>query len=302
MGSSNGSTPLSDGDEAAIRLIAAYTQRYREAGRLKIVTWTGSALLFLGSLACVALSTQTAELGLFAAAYLLSTRTVLRPELTRSHRQGVTLQEQYDVNIYGLPWNEGMAGRRAAQIDIEDLAERFRGDMRALSEQYVSPQNAPHGAWVLLRQLQNMSWGGRDHRRFALISIACLVSSIAATVTLGIVEKLSLSAYVSTLAVPALPWLLDLVDLIGVHWRASSGRAEIEARISDVWDTLASDAGVHVPTATLRTLQDRIYTVRLSFGRVPGWFHARYRERNHQAFQAAANRMLVEKGWSAEDA
>src|SRR4051794_23335842 len=114
------------------RLIAAYTQRYREAGRWKAATWAGSAMLFAAGLIFAAARSEAAARGLVAWGYLLSSRAVLRPEMTRAHREGVVLQEQYDVNLFGLPWNLGLAGPPIKQVDVEDLAERFSGDASEL--------------------------------------------------------------------------------------------------------------------------------------------------------------------------
>lgn len=286
--------PLSD------RLIAAYTQRYREAARWKALTWVGSAGLFLTGLVFASVGKDAAGLGLGAAGYLLCSRLVLRPEMTRAHRDAVVLQEQYDISVLLLPWNSAIASQPIALVDVEDLARRFRGDAGALSPWYVDGGEASPSVRTLLCQLENAAWGRRDHRRFAVLIAIVLVLSMAATVVVGLIHEVSLASYVSMLAVPALPWLLDLADLAALHWQASARRGEIEKEVTDLWESLPSGAGVIVSTESLRRIQDRIFTVRRSSGRVPSWFYRLYRNRNHEAFQAAAQRMLASKDWRGD--
>ncbi|HEY8502548.1 MAG TPA: S-4TM family putative pore-forming effector, partial [Solirubrobacterales bacterium] len=163
----------------AERLIAAYSQRYREASRWKTATWVGAGLLFLTSLVTVAVGHGVTVLGLVGSAYLLCSRLILRPEMTKAHRDGVLLQEQYDTSVFGLPWNRGLAGGPLSIMDVEDLAGRFRGNPEDLVTWYVDTGEAPVGARVLLRQLENATWGRWDHRRFAVAVLILLLVSIA---------------------------------------------------------------------------------------------------------------------------
>lgn len=286
------------GDQFADRLIAAYTQRYREAAAWKTAIWIGGAVLFLGALTVATFVGEKAVLGLLGSGYLLASRLVLRPEMTRTHRDGVVIQEQYDVESFGLPWNQGLTGSKAPLVDVEDLARRYPGDPAALAGWYVEAGGAPAGAAVLLFQLENVSWGRRDHRRFATLAVAILAISLGATVTVGMLDNVSLSMYVSTLLAPSLPWLLDLADLSVVHWRAASTRGEIEDDLNALWSGLSGGADSEVPSETLREAQDRIFIARRRFDRVPTWFYRLRRDRNQVAFQAAASRMLEEKGWT----
>lgn len=263
-----------------------------------MVIWLGSAALFATGLILVGLRRDTAVLGLLASAYLLCSRLILRPEMTRAHREGVVIQEWYDTSLFGLAWNEGLAGKEPSIIDIEDLAGRFRGDTDDLAEWYERAQGAPSPARVVLRQLENATWGRLDHRRFSVFTAVILVLSIAATVIAGLLRDVTLAVYVSALAAPALPWLLDLADLTALHWRAAGRRAEIEAEMTALWKSMSGDS--LTSSGVLRTAQDRLFAVRRSSGRVPTWFYRIYRRRNHRAFAAAAERMLRAKGWSGE--
>lgn len=123
------------------------------------------------------------------------------------------------------------------------------------------------------------------------------MSSLATTVVVGLAVGASLSTYLSAIVVPALPWLLDLVDTSRLHAQASVERRQIEIDLNAQWQTGASLDPPEIATATLRENQSRIFVNRLTFGRVPTWIYRIYRMRNQAAFTAAAEAMLAEKGW-----
>lgn len=287
-------------DAASLRLIAAASQRYREAGRWKAATWAGSGLLFGLGLILAITNEQTAVLALLAAAYLLCTRLVLRPEMTRAHREGVTLQEQSDVRLFGLEWNKSLGGRPIGQVDVEDLAERHRGASDRYATWYVSAGDAPAAFEVLLRQLESAAWGRRDHRRFSMVAAATAVVSVAATVIVGLIQGQVLATYVTSLAVPGLPWTLDLIELARLHARASAERGEIENDLNTLWTDATASAEPAIGTETLRGVQDRLYVARVRSGRVPTWFYAIYRGRNERAFISATREMVQQAGWGPD--
>jgi hypothetical protein len=258
-------------------------------------------LLFVAGLTLAAAGSDAATLGLVASGYLLCSRVVLRPEMTRAHREGVSLQEQYDVTLFGLSWNRGLAGRQMPVVDTEDLANRYSGPAELLADWYVECGTAPASVRVLIGQLENAAWGRRDHQRFAVTVAAVFSASVAMTVVVGLLRDVSLAVYVSALLAPSLPWLLDLVDATTLHARASAQREEIEADLTELWESLREGPDAEIPGERLRVVQDRIFGVRRSSGRVPTWFYRLYQRRNEQAFAAAAQRMLADKGYLDAD-
>jgi hypothetical protein len=278
-------------------LHAAYHQRYRESSRWKSALWTLSAALFATGVVLAAAGVESAALGLVASGYLLASRLVLRPEMTRAHREAVVIQEQYDVTVFGMGWNEALVGRRRPLVEIEGLAARHDGDAVGAERWYVGTGRAPHGMSVMLLQLENVSWGRLDHHRFAVLSGAGAAASLAAITVGGLLTHASLAGFIATLVAPSLPWILDLLDLAVLHRKASQQRAGIEQDIITLWDAAVQES-VDVSSETLRVMQDRIYLARRASGRVPGWFYQLFRDRNLRAFTAAASTMLGACGWS----
>ena len=59
-------------------------------------------------------------------------------------RKAVTIQEQFDVEVFGLEWNDGLAGPKEAPEDIHTAAQKIQG-MRAaaLRDWYPEADAAP---------------------------------------------------------------------------------------------------------------------------------------------------------------
>ena len=272
------------------QLIAAYSQRYREAARWKLAVWSLDAALFLAGLVVWTAWGATPVLGILSASYLLLTRVVLRPELSRAHADAVKLQEQFEVDLFCLPWNEGLMGTEIGAGDVVDLSSRFRGDPTELHVWFVTSSRVPHELRVLLCQWQNCSWGRNDHARFARVVLVGIALSLAATLVLGITRGATLPEYLTTLAMPSLPWLLDLADLFALHRRASIRRGEIERRVHAL---LGAASSANVPAAeTLRGIQDAIARNRTDAGRIPKWFYRLFRRRNFEAHRVAVEHLV----------
>jgi SMODS-associating 4TM effector domain len=274
------------------QLIAAYSQRYREAARWKLAVWSLDAALFLAGLVVWTVWGSRPVLGIMSAAYLLLARVVLRPELSRAHAEAVKLQEQFEVSLFRLSWNEGLMGTEMGAGDVADLSRRFRGDPTELHTWFVVSPDVPHEVRVLLCQWQNASWGRKDHARFARTVIALIALSIATTLAFGILQDATLTDYLTTLAMPSLPWLLDLADLSALHRRASARRSEIEQRVNALLNGASS---TNVPTTeTLRAIQDTIARNRSDAGRIPAWFYRLLRRRNFEAHRIAVRHLVEE--------
>jgi hypothetical protein len=263
------------------RLMAASWQRYREAGRWKLFLWGCDLTLFVVGVALWELTGTVAELATAAAVFIVAKRLVVDPERTRAHAEAVRLQEQCEVDMFGLPWNQGLAGRPISPADAYEIAQRFRGDMRRLDTWYVPVDGLAPRSGVLLRQWENASWAARDHRRFWRLVSSVFLLSLVSTLVAAALRHASLAEYLVGLVLPSMPWLLDLADLAAANRRASLSRAEIEATAQQL---LYSASNTEPDIRTLREIQDALYRSRSEVGHVPDWFYRLFRKRNQRLY------------------
>jgi len=142
--------------EASRTLLRAAFTSHRRAQRLQAIrTWLSLAVAGLAIVAAIEPSTAEAASvvgGVWALAYA-ATVNVSREET----RRAATLQEMFDVGIFGLPWNSMAAGHRIEHHEVSRLARRYRGSENRLVDYYDIPE-LPRPYDVLACQHQNLAW------------------------------------------------------------------------------------------------------------------------------------------------
>src|SRR6185437_12674220 len=113
-------------------------------------------------------------------------RTLLSWFEDRWVARAAAIQEQYDVELFDLDWNDALVGRRVAPEEVADAAahvtkekdlERFRTWYPASVDEVRWPLN------VILCQRSSAVWGRRSHFGYAVfVAAAALVWFIAGLV------------------------------------------------------------------------------------------------------------------------
>jgi len=95
---------------------------------------------------------------------------------------------------------------------------------------------------------------------------------LIAGLIIGSVAGVSLNDYLLRLFLPAIPALLEAIDLSRLHLGASRQKGQIEAAADKLWAI-----GVNDPHSVLlsdcRRLQDQTYRLRLDAPRVASWLY-----------------------------
>ncbi|MET8372560.1 S-4TM family putative pore-forming effector [Micromonospora profundi] len=204
-------------------------------------------------------------------------------------RRAATLQEMFDVRLFGLPWNAVAAGEPLAPEEVSRLDRAYRGDERYLHDYYeVPPLPRPYD--VLACQQQNLGWGARVRRRYAYTVLAGVALWAALGVVVAVTADLTVSDLLTQWFVPSLGTLLLGVEI----YRGQRDVAAERDRALGILQTQVTAAVRHGdPTAdsallTLaRQTQDLIFRSRQGQARVPDWFFRRFHAADRVDFQAA---------------
>ncbi len=278
-----------------LRLLRAYSWHYRQAKRWHLLKICGTLLLAAAAPAVTFWVPGAADgVAAAAGAWVLAGRTVLSLAEQRQIQAGVTMQEQFDVDLFELDWNTSLAGPKAAAEDIADAARHITDD-RGLRDWYASTGNAPWPMDVLLCQRSSAVWGRRAHYAYGL-TVAMLGSAwFLAGIIMGLVAHLSLGGYLIKLFLPSQPAFLDTIDLARSHLRQSADKQTIELQADALWDQGCRTPG-SVTSADCRAIQDQAYRLRRRGPRVAQWFYRSRRGRDQQAMEAAASQLLDQFG------
>lgn len=270
----------------SLRLHAAGGYHYTRAKRFHLV---GSGLAVVFALASpVALLTWPEAgpvLGAVAGIWIFMSRLVLEPLRQTRQTRGAAMQECFDCDVLGLPWNTALV-RRPTDEEVRQASRNF--DPKSATGRDWYPAAGVILSWprsVLTCQRSNAVWAKRQHRAYGTTLLLIAIAWGVFGIILALAKHATLAQYLTTVALPSLPAMLDATELAKKHWTAADERAEIEVATDELF-AAASD----VEPAALREVQDKLYLLRRDSPAVAGWFYKLVRTNYEADMQFAAQR------------
>ncbi|MFI6535675.1 S-4TM family putative pore-forming effector [Nonomuraea sp. NPDC050547] len=280
--------PISDRQDgiAAMRLLKAIAVTHVYNQRAQALSVGVSIAVAVAGLLTGLGSEYGAAVALIGALWAAVYKAVMAPRAERYLRIAATLQEMFDADLLGLPWNHVAVGERVGDDEVSRLSRRFRGDERRLRGYYLVASAAPPYD-VLFCLDQNLAWGSRIRLRFAQMMLGVLgLWSIA-----GVVFTFATGATVSRLVtgwfVPSLGLLLLCLEMYRTQMASTGERLRVLGLVRAVIDDPSSPVIATPAALTLfvRQVQDTLYHMRRLQPRLPTWFFQRYHDQDKVDFQ-----------------
>jgi hypothetical protein len=202
----------------------------------------------------------------------------------RRRSLAVAVQEEFDTDIFRLPWNS-IELNRPSPLIIAKAAARYRGGRE---KDWYSDTGSTHRPFdVLICQSSNLGWGATTHRIWAWILVAFLAVLTGLVIVVALALDLSGNDILVALVIPSLAFLKEVVEQIRTNFETARAKETAEAKISTAWAEGMS--GKQVPTEeTLRTIQNKILSFRQQNPYVPDWLDKKLHARNETAMRATA--------------
>lgn len=209
------------------------------------------------------------------------------------HRAAL-LQEMFDVDLFGLPWNTVAAGDRIGAQEVSRLERAYRGGEKYLRDYYEIPA-LPRPYDVLACQQQNLGWGSRLRLRYAYTVLTGVAAWTAVGVGFGVAAGLTVSQLLLQWFVPSLGALLLGLEIYRGQRDVAADRHRaltvLDGRVASMDPTGAEPDRRELLTLA-RQIQDLIFHTRRGQGRVPDWFFRRFHATDRVDFQAAMARFV----------
>jgi hypothetical protein len=272
--------------EEMIFLLRAVSVSHQRARRLDAVNVSVSVLLAACGLVATVVDRLAVPVTVIGALWAIGYGAGLARWTDGELVRAATLQEMFDVRLFGLPWNVIAAGERLGAEEVSWLAHRYRGDEAELFGYYeVPPLRPPYD--VVACQLQNLAWGSRVRRRYARALLGAVGIWSVAGLTVGIVSGLTVTDIVLRWYVPSLGALLLAWNSFRTQREVAGERQRVMAIL---WDQVrATAAGSQSPRELVeltRQVQDAIVRTRRRNIRVPNWFFSRFKDGDRRDFVA----------------
>jgi hypothetical protein len=278
-------------------LLRASTAAHVRQQRLETIRVTVSlAVAAAGVIAAFASVTApviTAVGGTWALAY-----TILVSPLTKGQaRRSAVIQEMFDTELFGLPWNATSAGARLRPDEISQLVRDFnprRGRGDRLRGWYVDTSGVPQPYDIFICQQQNLAWDARLRRRWSWV----LLTAVATWVILGLVVGYAVSVTIPEILlrwyIPSLAALIYGIENCKNQRDIATERERVmslvQTEIDNARPTPSTDEYARLVAKT-REIQDIIFATRKQPARVPDWFYTRFREHDENDFRANAQHL-----------
>jgi len=208
-------------------------------------------------------------------------------------RRAATIQEQFDVGLFGVPWNGTLVGRKVSPELIYAADRAFTGDRRALKDWYADVSGVPSPLDVLLCQRSNLVWGWRLQRSYAWVFNVVTFGYLCVGLLLGIVTHQSLGEYIAALVAPSLPALIESIEIAREHTEVAAGKEKLAEEVNALWEAGLVNPAV-VSHEACRRVQDYIFTKRSRGPQVPDWWYHLWRKRYEVDMRAAVDELRAQ--------
>ena len=221
---------------------------------------------------------------------LLDTSWIDRVQKDRIKR-GAKLQEQFDTEVFGLPWNRFVAGKPVEPEDVRRLSAkplRQARESHFLAWYDKSVGKLPLYLGRLVCQRTNMRYDARLRRTYGAWVLGVTLFLVIAVLALSVPVGVQLNDLIVYVAVPVMPLLTWAVK---EHRAQANSAAAIENLLGE-WDKLWTKALEGAKPAEIdigsRNLQDAIYQYRERNPLVFDWvYYLMRRSGEDQAHHAA---------------
>lgn len=271
----------------ALKQQLAARRFYKHAKWAKRIRVAGATVFAVAGPVAVLLEPQVLPLlGAAAGAWIFISRILLQRVEDKYRNLGARAQEMFDTNVLDIEWNDALA-RPVAE---EEIASASRHEKPEVDPWYPATDGASWPADVLICQRANAVWARRQHGRYAWFVGGAALAWALVGIGVAIGKDASLVVYLTTIALPSLPALLDAADTVREHLRASEERDLVEDSLN------AHLSNGDATEATLRQIQDRLFDLRVSAPLVPEWFYRLQRSDYERDMAAAAAALSEETG------
>ncbi|MEW1830713.1 S-4TM family putative pore-forming effector [Streptomyces sp. NPDC088196] len=270
--------------ERSIRLLAAQRRLYADAKVIhncRMIVVIGAGIL--GVFLALYFPSVRAHIGFTSAIILLLISVVGSVREKRKNKEAASIQEEFDTNVFQLPWNGALSDRPTNALVVE-AAHRYKGG--GLEDWYGDTESLARPLDVLVCQRSNLSWGVSAHRRWAATVMWAGVLWVGGIIVVCFFFKLSFSSSMFAVVTPLVPTFREYIEM----WRSSMesvrSKERAESKISDIWDS--SMGNRRLPSiAKCREIQDRLCAIRQTNAVVPDWFYNLFRRMSEKVMRVS---------------
>jgi len=192
--------------------------------------------------------------------------------------QGAKIQEQFDTELFEVPWNEILCKSKVNTDTCIDLAKEYDGNDLSNWYSLEVDSSLPKSIAVILCQRINFSWELKLRKWYVTFLIILLVAYYGIFVGFFVAKNIGFYDILLLIA-PSLSFLIYGVQNSLSLKNHIKSKNETLSQIDGILNNYSENQ--EMPTdSTLRQIQDIIYTERTVPEKVPDWFYKLSKSKN----------------------
>jgi hypothetical protein len=233
-------------------------------GAIGLAVISPAVLLFFPSL--------TKAMAVLGGLWTLLSQLVLAGIESQKKKQAATVQEQFDLSLFGIPWNNTLVGNRLSPELIHAADRKFKGNREDLRDWYADTENVPSLMDVLLCQRSNLVWDWRLRRGYGWIVTVLTAAVFGVGVLLALSTNKTVADYILGLFIPSLSAYLQGIEVAKRHFRTVIEQEQLERQVSCLWDSGLQNTTI-VTLNQVRCIQDCIFNFRSKGPLLPDFWY-----------------------------
>jgi len=185
--------------------------------------------------------------------------------------QGAKIQEQFDTELFEIPWNEILCKNKVNTDTKIDLAKEYKGNDLSNWYSLEVDSSLPKSIAIILCQRINFSWELKLRKRFVTFLIILLVAYYG--IFVGFFVSKNIGFYdILLLIAPSLSFLIYGVQNSLSLKNHIKSKNDTLSQIDEILNEYSNNR--EKPSkGILRQVQDIIYTERTVPEKIPDWFY-----------------------------
>lgn len=205
-------------------------------------------------------------------------------------KKAAIIQEEFDVLIFGLPWNKVMVGNKVSKEDIIEANRKFSVDRGKLNNWYSINDDIYYPLNVLVCQRTNLSWDYRLKIRYSILLFAITLLYFILGITYAIFIEMTVLDYALLIFLPAVSSFVLGIDTGRNHLTLSNEKKKKVHELNDLIDTLINQKkDEQWIIEKCRQYQDVIFHSRCKDAIVPNLFYKLLRRKFEDEMKETVN-------------
>jgi hypothetical protein len=194
--------------------------------------------------------------------------------ISKLRTNGAKIQEEFDCNVYELPWNKINSGNKVDKTFINNQIKDYKPNPKSPIENWydIDLTGLSQERAILLCQETNLWYDANLRTRFMKHIRYVLAGLITTSVLIGIFSNLPLGLFILYLVAPLLPAIVLTIKIYKENEKAVSLSEELKKEV-----LFLKDLPQQPLKDQLRQIQDKIFCNRKDGPLVPEQFYQKER-------------------------